>query len=378
VLGPRVNALAPARWQHTEVDPRHGLWYRLSHGVMRRPVVVAVAASAVLLTMGLPFTGVQFTGVDASVLPDGATPKVVDQTLRAEFPAGRTQPVVVALTAPRDAAGDVRAYADRLGRTEGAAGASTPRYLGDATWQVDVAPAAAVLDDRSQQLVREVRAAEAPGPVLVGGQTARFVDQQDALGDRLPLALAVLALTTLLLLWLMTGSVILPIKSLVMNVLSLSAAFGVLVFVFQDGRLEGLLGYTSQGALEATQPLVLLAVAFGLSTDYAVFLLGRIKEAHDAGASTTDSVALGLQRTGRIVTAAALLFTVAIGAFATSEIIFIKQVGIGTAVAVLVDAFLVRALLVPALMRLLGEWNWWSPRPLRRLHGRLGPREAVA
>jgi uncharacterized membrane protein YdfJ with MMPL/SSD domain len=173
----------------------------------------------------------------------------------------------------------------------------------------------------------------------------------------------------------MTGSVVLPVKTLIMNLLTLSATFGLLVLVFQDGRLEGLLAYESQGALEATQPLVLLAVAFALSTDYGVFLLTRIKEAHDAGASNEEAVALGLQRTGRIVTAAALLLCVALGAFALSEIVFIKQVGLGTAVAVIIDATLVRALLVPALMRLLGEWNWWAPAPLRRIHERLGLRE---
>ena len=202
------------------------------------------------------------------------------------------------------------------------------------------------------------------------GDSARFVDQQESLGDRLPPALALLAVTTLVILFVMTGSVILPIKALAMNLLTISAAFGLLVLVFQDGRYEDLLGYTSQGAIESTQPLVLLAIAFGLSTDYGVFLLTRIKEQHDGGASNEEAVATGLERTGRIITAAALLFTVAIGAFATSEIIFIKQVGLGTAAAVLIDATIVRALLVPSLMKLLGEWNWWAPGPLRRLHAR--------
>jgi RND superfamily putative drug exporter len=170
--------------------------------------------------------------------------------------------------------------------------------------------------------------------------------------------------------------VVLPLKALVMNLLGLSAAFGVLVFIFQDGRLEGLLGYQSQGALEITQPLVLLAIAFGLSTDYGVFLLTRIKEARDAGATNEEAVALGIQRTGRIVTAAALLLVVAIGAFATSQIVFIKQLGVGVAVAVAIDATIIRALLVPALMKLLGERNWWAPRPLARLHARLRLSEA--
>jgi uncharacterized membrane protein YdfJ with MMPL/SSD domain len=174
----------------------------------------------------------------------------------------------------------------------------------------------------------------------------------------------------------MTGSVVLPIKQLVMNLLGLSAVFGILVLVFQDGRFEGLLDYTSQGGLEATQPLLLFAVAFGLSTDYGVFLLSRIKEARDSGASDSESVAIGLERTGRIVTAAALLFSIAIGAFVTSQIIFIKELGFGTAIAVLIDATIIRALLVPSLMKLLGRWNWWAPRPLQRLYERIGVSEA--
>jgi uncharacterized membrane protein YdfJ with MMPL/SSD domain len=152
--------------------------------------------------------------------------------------------------------------------------------------------------------------------------------------------------------------------------------FGILVLVFQDGRFEGLLSYTSQGALEATQPLFLFAVVFGLSTDYGVFLLSRIKEAYDRGASNSEAVAIGLERTGRIVTAAAVLFSIAIGAFVTSQMIFIKELGLGTALAVLIDATIVRALLVPSLMQLLGRWNWWAPRPLRRLHNRFGLSEA--
>jgi len=183
--------------------------------------------------------------------------------------------------------------------------------------------------------------------------------------------------TTLVLLFLLTGSLILPLKALVMNVLTLSAAFGLLVLIFQDGRLEGLLGFESEGALEATQPVLLFALVFGLSTDYAVFLLSRNKEARDGGVEDTEAVAGGLERTGRIVTTAAALFCVAIGAFATSEIIFIKELGVGTALAVIIDATLIRALLVPALMALLGRRNWWAPARLRRLHGRVGLAESA-
>src|SRR5947207_13956498 len=161
-----------------------------------------------------------------------------------------------------------------------------------------------------------------------------------------------------------------------MNLLGLSAVLGILVIIFQDGRLQGLLSYSSQGALDATQPIFLAAVAFGLATDYGVFLLSRIKEARDGGASDSEAVAIGLERSGRIVTAAALLFAVAIGAFATSKLVFIKELGVGTALAVLIDASIVRALLVPSLMALLGRWNWWAPKPLRRLHSRIGLRES--
>jgi uncharacterized membrane protein YdfJ with MMPL/SSD domain len=206
----------------------------------------------------------------------------------------------------------------------------------------------------------------------VGGDAAVFVDQQHALAESLPLSLALLTVTTFTILFLMTGSVVLPAKALLMNLLTLSATFGILVLVFQDGRLEGLLGFESAGGLEATQPVLLFAIAFGLATDYAVFLLSRIKEAHDGGLSDREAVAFGVERTGRIVTAAAMLFIVAVGAFATSGVLFIKQVGIGTAIAVAIDATLVRALLVPALMALLGRWNWWAPAPLRRLHDRIG------
>lgn len=181
---------------------------------------------------------------------------------------------------------------------------------------------------------------------------------------------------TLLVLWAMTGSVILPVKALAMNALTVGAATGVLVLIFQDGRLTGPLGYTPQAGIEQSDYLVLAAIAFALSTDYGVFLLTRIKEARDRGADDREAVAIGLQRTGGIVTAAAILLSVAIGAFATSSVIFLKEIGVGAVIAVLIDAFVVRALLVPALMGLLGPWNWWSPVPLRRLHARLGLQEA--
>jgi uncharacterized membrane protein YdfJ with MMPL/SSD domain len=251
----------------------------------------------------------------------------------------------------------------------GAAAVRTPVPLEDGVWAVDVISAAPPLAGESQQLVENLRALE--GDALVTGFTAGYVDLQDSLGDHLPLFLAIVTAVTLVILFLMTGSLVLPLKQVLMNALGLSAVFGILVLIFQHGRLEGLLGYTSQGGLASTQVLFLFAVVFGLSTDYGVFLLSRIKEARDGGYRNAEAVALGLERTGRIVTAAAVLFAVAIGAFVTSEIVFIKELGLGTALAVLIDATIIRAVLVPSLMQLLGHWNWWAPSPLRRLHARL-------
>jgi RND superfamily putative drug exporter len=224
-------------------------------------------------------------------------------------------------------------------------------------WEIRAASGRSFLTTASQRLVREMRAL--PGGALVGGATAQFLDQKHTIGSRLPLAVGLICVVTFLLLFAATRSLVLPLKTLVMNALTLASTLGLLVFVFQDGRLQGLLGYRSQGALQLTQPVLLFAIAFGLATDYGVFLLMRIKEAVDEGLPNREAVAVGLERTGRIVTAAALLFCVAVGAFATSRVILIKEVGIGIALAVAIDATIVRALLVPSLMAILGRWNWW-------------------
>jgi uncharacterized membrane protein YdfJ with MMPL/SSD domain len=380
LLGERVNALAPRRLRRSaELDARRearGWWYRLSRFVMRRPARVAVLSATLLIALALPFLGVKFTSVDATVLPKSSPAHEVDTALRKEFRPGRTTPVVVAAHASPGP--QLERLAQRIGAIDGVAGLSPPRPQGGGLTRIDVFTRASDLSDKSQSVVREIRSLEVPFDVGVAGRTASFVDQKHSLASHLPLALVWLAITTFVVLFLFTGSVILPLKALLMNALTISAAFGLLVLVFQDGRLEGLLGYVSQGALESSQPVVLFAVAFGLSTDYGVFLLSRIKEARDAGRPNREAVAEGLERTGRIVTAAALLFCVAIGAFATSRIIFIKEVGVGTALAVVIDATVVRALLVPSLMELLGRWNWWAPRPLRRLHARFGLDEGVA
>ena len=380
LLGPRVNSLALRRLQRAADREAHaeqtGAWYRLSRAVMRRPGRIAIASAALLIALGIPSLGIRFTWVDASVLPESASAHRVEDALRRDFPPGRAQPIYVAAETrpgPR-----LSAYARELRGLPGADAVGRPQPAGDGVTVLNVYSRNGELDDRSQDLVRAVRRLDPPFTTEAGGRTAQFVDLKQSLVDHMPMAALIIVAATFAVLFLMTGSLVLPLKALLMNVLTLSATFGLLVRVFQDGRLEGLLAYTSQGALEATQPIVLVALAFGLSTDYGVFLLSRIKEARDKGASDREAVARGLERTGRIVTAAALLFCVAIGAFATSEIIFIKEVGIGTALAVLIDATIVRALLVPSLMEMLGRWNWWSPRPLRRLYERFGWSETEA
>jgi RND superfamily putative drug exporter len=376
LLGPRVNALAPRSWQRP-LEVGNGFWYRLSHFVIRRPLPVAIAGAALLLVLGLPFTGVKFTSVDASVLPTSTSSRQVSDILANDFPTSSRSTIYVIADAPAEATSQVQSLADQIKAVPAVTGVDvTP--AGSGSWRLDLHTRDGGLATSTLDVVKSIRSLQSPIQIEVGGSSATFIDLQASLATHLPAAIAIVMTATVLLLFLMTGSLLLPLKAVVMNALTLSAAFGILVLIFQDGNLTGLLDFTSQGALESTQPVLLFAIVFGLSTDYGVFLLSRIKEARDAGASNSESVAIGLGRTGRVVTAAALLFCVAIGAFATSQIVFIKELGIGTAAGVILDATIVRALLVPSLMGLLGKWNWWAPAPLRWVHSRIGFSEAHA
>jgi RND superfamily putative drug exporter len=380
LLGTRVNSLAPRflqRRAEAEARPdQQGFWYRLSRFVMRRPAPIATLSALFLIVLGLPFFGIKFTTVDPTVLPEEASARQAYDTVSEEFPPYRETPIWVSVegASPRATA----ALAAQVRDTPGVAAVAPPQPLDGGVTAIQAVSANPFSSETSKSTVERLRDVAAPpgATVLVGGATADFIDFQDSLARHLPIAFAIIVVATLVILFLMTGSVVLPIKSLIMNVLNLSAVFGLLVLIFQDGRFESLLDYSSAGAIEQTMPILLFAVAFGLSTDFAVFLLSRIKEARDNGASDSESVAIGLERTGRIVTAAALRFAVAIGAFATSQILFVKENGVGTALAVLIDASIVRALLVPSLMELLGKWNWWAPAPLRRLYERYGISES--
>lgn len=349
-VSPALLALWGPKLARREPATGADRWHRLAHGVMRRPGVVAVATAAVMLVVALPALTVSWTPVDASAVPAGNSARVLSDASAAEFGGAATTPVTMAVTAPESARADVEAYGARFD--------AEAQFLGANTWALDVEAPGEATGAAARALVDDVRAAGAPFPVAVTGPAAEFIDQQATIAGRLPLALAALAALTFVLLWLMTGSIVLPLKAIVMNALTVGAALAPLVFLY-DG-------------VEPTNFLVAAALIFALSTDYGVFLLGRIKEARDGGETEREAVAIGIARTGRVVTAAAILLAVAIGAFSTSAIPFIQQIGIAVAFGVLIDAFVVRSLLVPSLMALLGKWNWWSPRPLRRLHERVG------
>jgi len=386
-------------------EPGAGLWHRIATSVMRRPVPIALAVVAFLVLLGTPFLGVRFGLPDDRVLPAGAEGRQVAEAVRANFAADETSALSVVTPGIGDPAAhlaDIDGYAAALSRLDGvdrvdaltgsyAAGQRLqgPLPTGDAaispearrfaaadgTW-LSVIPSVEPYSAAGEDLVAAVRHLQAPLGAQVTGPSAQLVDTKASLFGNLPAAGAIIALVTFALLFVMTGSVVIPVKALVLNLLSLTAIYGAMVFIFQDGHLAGVLGFTPTGTIDTSMPVLLFCIAFGLSMDYEVFLLSRIKEEYDRTGDTVASVAAGLERSGRIVTTAAALLAIVFVAFATSQVSFLKLFGIGTALAILVDATLIRALLVPAFMRLAGRANWWAPAPLRRLHGRVGLREA--
>ena len=396
VLGTRVDRFRILRGA-TEVSD-HGFWFRLSSFVMKRPWPILLGGVALLLALGLPFFRVSFGQTDDRVLPRSAQAAQAGQLLRDEFDARESDPLSVVAPDSTASVETVASYAEQLSRVDGVTrvDAATGSYAdgaqvapaspasarfaaadGAGTWLsvvVDVEPYSAA----GKQVVEGLRAVESPlGTTYVGGDAAVFADSQDAMGSRLPWALGIIAIATFVLLFLFTGSVVLPFKALVLNLLSLSATFGAMVWIFQEGHLSQWLGdFTVTGELDTSMPILMFCIAFGLSMDYEVFLLSRIKEVYDATGDNTYAVQMGLQRTGRLVTSAAALMAIVFIAFAMSGVTIIKMLGIGVALAVLVDATIVRGLLVPAFMRVAGDANWWAPAPLRRLHDRIGLSES--
>ena len=409
-LGTRVDRLMVFRRSTQARD--EGFWHQAALTVMRRPLPFAAASIALLLFLGAPFLGIELSLPDDRVLPESAPSRQVTDVLREEFPAGEAGAASVVAEGIGDPAArtdDIDAFAATLAKIPGVSrvDAFTGSYCGEGLTDLGCEPGQLVrpggaglylrfaadgaggstflsvvpdvepLSPEGEALVTDIRDAPAPFDVEVTGQSAQLVDTKAALFARMPLAIGIIAVVTFLALFLQFGSVIIPIKALILNLLSLSATFGAMVWVFQDGNLAGPLSFTATGTLDATTPILMFCVAFGLSMDFEVFLLSRIKEEYDRTGDNELSVARGLERSGRIVTASALLISLVFIAFATSHITFIKLFGVGLTLAVMTDAFIIRGALVPAFMRLAGDWNWWAPGPLRRLHDRFGISEHV-
>jgi uncharacterized membrane protein YdfJ with MMPL/SSD domain len=372
LLGERVNALSLRRGP--ALSDESGGWYRLARGVMRRPVTVALGSAAVLLLLAVPVLGVKLTFPGTDNVPPGEPSREVVVTVNRDYPAALGTPALVTVDGP---VSDAQLH--RLSRRIAAVkGVDSPAPFRHVSPDLELASfglhggADNALSDESQSAVRTIRAIKGPAPLLVSGYTAEFLDLKGSLGHNLPFVICLIALTTLVLLFMLTGSVVLPLKTLLMNLLTLAGTLGVIVAAFQWGLLDGPLGYSGPKGMETSTLVLMFAVIFGLSTDYAVLVLARIKELHDSGLPNEEAVARGIARTGRVVTAAGLCLAAVFLAFTTSSIFFMKEAGIGYAAAVLIDTTLVRALLVPALMRLFGDWNWWAPAPLRRCQKRYG------
>ncbi|MFD3450981.1 MMPL family transporter [Streptomyces sp. NPDC058691] len=391
LLGHRVNALDLRRIlprRRAAREPGAG-YARLATLVMRRAPLFAVGTIAGLVLLGVPFLQVQFGTADDRQLPATAEAHVVQQHIRDDFPGNPGDEITV-LAEGSPTAAQLGAYSSRLSElpgvvvVDGPAGqytagersaapgpAEAARQAGGAAY-LTVLPKAAAVDAAGQDLVGRVRAVHAPFKTSATGTAAQLVDTKDVIADRLPLAAGMIAAVTLLLVFLLTGSVVIPLQAVLLNALSLTAMFGAVVWVFQDGHLSGVLDFTATGSIETTLPVLMFCVAFGLSMDYGVFLLSRIKEEYDHTGDHRSSVVFGVRRTGGLITAAAVILAVVMVAIGTSRVANTKMLGLGIALAVLMDAMVVRTLLVPAVMRLTGRATWWAPGPLKRLHCRFG------
>ncbi|MFD7502220.1 MMPL family transporter [Streptomyces sp. NPDC059850] len=395
VLDHRIEKGRIGRRRAPSGEPREGFWHRLATGVMRFPLPVAGAVTALLLLLGAPFLDLRLSLPDERVLPAQSQARQVGTDIRETFPAQETQALNVVLDrTPGPGDRNVAPYAERLSklgdvsRVDSEAGtfadgrlvqrptALSERFSSDHSTYLSVVPSHQSLSEEGRALVADIRDLPAPHPVQVGGPAAELTDSIDSMNARLPLALAVIAASSFTVLFLFTGSLLLPLKALILNCLSLSATLGVLVWGFQDGHLEGIVGdFVVTDSITWTVPVLLFCIAFGLSMDYEVFLLSRIKEEYDRTGDNVASVARGLERTGSMITAAAVLIAIVFLGFLISGIVYLKAIGIGLALAVLMDATLVRGALVPAFMRLVGKGNWWAPKPLRALHAKVGLRE---
>ncbi|WP_256962068.1 MMPL family transporter [Streptomyces sp. NRRL B-24572] len=388
LLGDRVNALDLRRLlrrggtpgkdaEDNGRDDAGAGWGRAAALVMRRAPVFAVVTTAGLVLLGLPFLGVKFGTADDRQLPVTASSRVVQDQLRDGFP-GNPGGGITVLAEGTATPAQYADYREEIAALDGVGRAEGPVTAGGGSAYFTVVPEGETVGADAQRVVGELRATEAPFATSVTGPAAVLVDSKDAIADRLPWAAGIIVLVTLLLVFLLTGSVLIPVQAVLLNALSLTAMFGAVVWVFQEGHLAGFLGFTSTGDIETTLPVLMFCVAFGLSMDYGVFLLSRIKEEYDATGDHEHSVRFGLRHTGGLITAAAVILAVVMVAIGTSRVTNTKMLGLGVALAVLMDAMVVRSLLVPSVMKLTGRLTWWAPGPLRRFHDRFGISETDA
>ncbi|WP_344529509.1 MMPL family transporter [Streptomyces albiaxialis] len=394
--GPRIDKLRLVRRKRTprpDTPATGGYWHRLATLVMRRPVSMMTAVLAFAALLAVPALDLNTRLPDEQVLPASAQSAQVARTLKADFDSRETEALLVVAAEGAEGA-DVGGYARRLSalkdvsRVDAATGSyaggervappgpGSARFSeGDGAY-LSVIPAVDGNSDAGAAVVERVRAADSPFDVEVGGQPAVSVDTFDTVGERLPLTLAILAVGTYVLLFLLTGSALLPLAAMLLSVISLAATFGSLVFVFQDGHLKWLVGdFVTTGTLNWTVPVMIAVLAFGLSMDYAVFILSRIKEEYERTGAVRESVALGLERVGKVITYAAIVLSLTFIVMVTSGISYMKALGLGVPLAIIMDATLIRGILLPAVMRLLGPACWWAPSPMRRLHDRFGVSE---
>lgn len=357
-------------------------WYRLASGVMRRPLIVAVCSGAVMVGLAIPALFSELTGPSTQAVPPSKPSFEVQAQITDSYDRGATEPITVSVSG--NAGGkDLSALRREIAGIEGIAAGAPFTQVNDGFAFASFPPTEQATSNAAQDAVREIRGLQRPAgaDLLVSGNTARFIDQKQSLIDNLPLVGAVTIGLTFFLLFMLTGSIVLPIKTVLMNLLTLGVVFGAMALVFGEGLLDGPLDYTGPPAVELITLAFVFAITFGLATDYAVLVLARIKEFHDKGADTREAVASGIGQTGRVISAAALCLAVVFMAFAVSDIFFMKQAAVGQATGVLVDATIVRALLVPSLMAMLGTINWWAPRALKRFQERWGfhePESATA
>ncbi|MDQ0116168.1 MMPL family transporter [Paenibacillus harenae] len=397
VLGHRLARRTKSKATATESNSfstQAGWWYRTAKVIMRRPVLYGAVAVTVLLLLGSPVLGLKFGLPDHRVLPADTTSRLVEDQKLAGFPAEETDAIQVVAQSAQDPSSqidDIASYAERLSKIPGVFQVDTvvgsysagrlvsppneshERFAGhDGGTFLSVIPYAASINDDAPKLVNEIRTADAPFDILVGGYPADLTDFREKLLERIPAALLLVFVITFVILFLMTGSILLPVKATVLNFLSLTIMFGALVWVFQEGNLSGLLNFTPAGSIEPSIPILMFCIAYGLSMDYEVFILSRIKEEYDRTGDLTESVASGIQKSGSLVTAAAAILAFTFAAYSMGEVVFLKMLGVGMTLAVLVDATLIRSVLVPAFMKLAGRANWWAPPALRRFHERYG------